>query len=96
MLPLQFNDGSEIPAALPAEAVLDIATYFGGASSQSQGIEGHWFHEGTHYQDNHAKLVVDVPGTAKNRKWMKQFKARWNARLEQLEIWMVSYCIEVE
>lgn len=96
MLPLQFNDGGEIPAALRAEAVLDIASHFGGASYQSQAIEGHWIHDGTHYRDNHAKLVVDVPDTVKNHRWMKAFKARWKAQLQQLELWLVSFRIDVE
>ena len=42
------------------------------------------------------KLVVDVPDSAANRKWMKQFKAGWKKRLDQLELWMVSYRIEVD
>jgi len=42
------------------------------------------------------RVVVDVPDTAKHRQWMRQFKGRWKARLEQLELWMVSYRIEVE
>jgi hypothetical protein len=69
---------------------------FGGASIQTQPIEGHWIDEGVHYQDTHAKLVVDVPNTAKNRAWMRKFKERWKVRLAQIKIWMVSYLIEVE
>jgi hypothetical protein len=42
------------------------------------------------------RLIVDVPDAAKNRKWMKQFKARWKRRLQQLELWMVSYPVEIE
>ena len=42
------------------------------------------------------KIVVDVPDSIGNRRWMTQFKGRWMARLEQLELWMVSYRIEVE
>ena len=45
---------------------------------------------------NMVKVVVDVPDSAKNRQWMKLFKGRWKIRLEQLELWMVSYRIEVE
>jgi hypothetical protein len=40
--------------------------------------------------------VVDVPDTASNRQWMKDFKARWKARLEQLELWLISYRIEID
>ena len=38
----------------------------------------------------------EVPDVAKNRQWMKQFKKRWKDRLEQLELWMISYKIELE
>lgn len=34
--------------------------------------------------------------TVKNRQWMREFKARWKSRLEQIELWLVSYRIEVE
>jgi hypothetical protein len=37
-----------------------------------------------------------VPDSAKNRQWMKLFKVRWKERLKQLDLWMVSYRIEVE
>ena len=47
-------------------------------------------------RDNLVKLVVDVPDTVKNRRWMKDFKNRWKVKLDQLELWMVSYYIEIE
>jgi hypothetical protein len=46
--------------------------------------------------DNLGLLVVDVPDTDKNRKWMRAYKERWKERLGQLEIWMVSYRIDIE
>lgn len=48
------------------------------------------------YRDNLVRLVIDAPDTAKNRRWMKQYKQRWKKKLEQLELWMVSYVITVE
>jgi len=41
-------------------------------------------------------LIVDVPDTIPSRNWMKDFKRRWKPRLEQIELWMVSYRMEVE
>ena len=96
LLPLQFNDGREVPPAWLAEAVLEIVDHFGAASYETQKVEGHWRHSGVVYRDNLVKVVVDVPDSAKNRRWMKAFKGRWKARLEQLELWMVSYQIEIE
>jgi hypothetical protein len=96
LLPLQLNDGRIVSDQLLADAVREIVGKFAGASYQAQPIEGHWVHEGVYYRENHVKVVVDVPDTATNRAWMKKFKARWKARLEQLELWMVSYQIDVE
>jgi len=48
------------------------------------------------YRDNLVRLAVDVSDTAQSREWMKEFKARWKTRLQQLELWMVSYLIDVE
>jgi hypothetical protein len=42
------------------------------------------------------RVVVDVPDSARNLQWMKQFKDRWKVRLELLELWMVSDRIEAE
>jgi hypothetical protein len=96
LLPLQFNDGREVPAEWLADAVLEIVEHFGAASYETQKVEGHWRYGGVLYRDNLVKIVVDIPDSATNRQWMKQFKDRWKARLEQLELWMVSYRIEVD
>jgi len=76
--------------------VLQVVEQFGAASYESQRIEGHWRNAGAVYRDNLVRLVIDVPDTPKNRRWMKQFKERWKSKLEQLELWMVSYVITVE
>lgn len=96
LLPLQFNDGRDVPAEWLAEAVLEIVERFGAASYETQKLEGHWRHGGVVYRDNLVRLVVDVPDAAESRLWMKEFKERWKVRLEQLELWMVSHAIEVE
>ena len=96
LLPLQFNDGRDVPAEWLADAVLEIVQQFGAASYETQQIEGHWRHAGAVYRDNLVRLVVDVPDTGNNRRWMKAFKQRWKAKLEQLELWMVSYLITIE
>ena len=96
LLPLQFNDGRDVPAEWLVDAVLEIVEQFGAASYEPQHIEGHWRQRGVLYRDNLVRLVIDVPDTAKNRRWMKSFKARWKTKLEQLELWMVSYLITIE
>jgi hypothetical protein len=59
-------------------------------------IEGRWTHEGIVYRDNNSKLVVDVEDTDENRQWLRDYKARWKEKLEQLELWLIRYKIDVE
>ena len=96
LLPLRFNDGRDVPAEWVAEAVLEIVDHFGAASYETQKVEGHWRHSGILDRDDLVRIIVDVADNARNRQWMRQFKDRWKVRLEQLELWLVSYRIDIE
>jgi hypothetical protein len=96
LLPLQFNDGREVPPEWLAEALLEVVDRFGAASYETQKVEGHWRHGGVVYRDNLVRIVVDVPDSEENRNWMKRFKSQWKSKLQQLELWVVSYRIEIE
>jgi hypothetical protein len=96
LLPVRFNDKSDVPEDLLGDAFNEVVEHFGAASFFKEAVEGRWRHGETLYRDDLALLVVDVPDTAKNRKWIKAYKARWKKRLEQLELWMISYPIDIE
>ena len=96
LLPLQFNDGRDISPDWLAEAVLEIVENFGAASYETQKVEGHWRHQGILYRDNLVKIVIDAPDEETNRQWMREYKARWKEKLEQLDLWLISYPIDVD
>jgi hypothetical protein len=96
LLPLQFNDGRAVPEEWLAEAVLELVDHFGAATYETQKVEGHWRHGAVQYRDVLVRVFVDLPDSTKNRRWMREFKARWKTRLEQLDLWMVSYRVDVE
>ena len=96
LLPVRFNDGRDVPEELLAEAVNEIVVQFSAVTFHRQTVEGHWRHEEITFRDDLAILVIDLPDTASNRKWMKAFKGRWKKRLDQLELWMVSYPIDID
>ena len=96
LLPLRFNDGRDVPPEWLAEAVLEVVDRFGAASYETQKVEGHWRHGGVLYRDDLVRVVVDLPDSAEHREWIKEYKGRWKAKLEQLELWVVSYPIEIE
>ena len=95
-LPARYNDSRDVPDELIGQAVEELIEEFQAAAFHKDAVEGYWQHGDRLYCDNLGLLVVDIPDTAKNRKWMKAFKARWTERLDQLEIWMVSYRIDIE
>jgi hypothetical protein len=96
LLPLQFNDGRDIPTDWLADAVLEIVAQFGAASYETQKVEGHWRHQGILYRDNLVKIVIDAADEESNREWMRDYKARWKKKLDQLELWLVSYTIDID
>ena len=96
LLPLQFNDGRDIPSDWLAEAVLEIVERFDAASYETQKVEGHWRYQGVLYRDNLVKIVVDAADSDENREWMREFKKRWKEKLEQLDLWLVSYTIDID
>ena len=96
LLPLQFNDGREIYPEWLAEAVLEIVEKFDAASYETQKVEGHWRYQGVLYRDNLVKIVVDVSDSTENREWMRDFKRRWKEKLEQVDLWLVSYTIDID
>lgn len=96
LLPLKFNDDREVPPDWLAEAVLEVVDHFGAASYETQKVEGRWRHSGVLYRDDLIKIVVDVPDTAANRRRMRSYKARWKAKLDQLELRLVSFRIELD
>lgn len=51
LLPLQFNDGRDVPPEWLADAVLEIVEKFDAASYETQKVEGHWRHQGIFFTE---------------------------------------------
>ncbi|MBM3334687.1 hypothetical protein FJY63_08505 [Candidatus Sumerlaeota bacterium] len=96
LLPLRFNDGRAVPDEWLADAVLELVNRFGAASYETQKVEGHWRQGGVEYRDDLVRVFADVPDSPDNRQWMQEYKRRWKERLEQIDLWVVSYVIEIE
>lgn len=96
LLPRKFNDESEVPQKLLGLALSEIVDKFGAASFEPTAVEGFWRHEGILYVDALSRIVIDVEDIDENRQWMRDYKARWKEKLDQLDLWLVSYEIDVE
>jgi len=61
LVPLVFNDGTPVPEELLAQTFIELRDQFGAASWETQVVRGSWEHEGTIYEDNLTRFLVDLP-----------------------------------
>jgi hypothetical protein len=94
LLPQRFNDGQAVPDELFAETLLELRQQFGAVSSETQIIRGLWEHAGQFYRDELIRIFVDVPDTAENQQFFREWKELLKARFRQIDIRMTTYLIE--
>ena len=95
LLPLQFNDGREVPASLLWETVEELEGHFRAVSWESQVVRGMWQHEGVVFRDNNTRLVMDVEDPPENRAFFVALKETLKERFQQVDIWITSHAIDV-
>ena len=62
LLPLRFNDGTEVPADIFQRILERFWINFGGVTIEGE-VDGHWIdtQDQQHYEDRSKKVVVIVP-----------------------------------
>ena len=95
LLPLEFNDGTQVADELFADTLLELREKFGAVSSESQATQGQWQHESQVYRDQLIRIYADVPDTEENREFFVAFKEKLKERFQQLDIWMTTYPLDV-
>jgi hypothetical protein len=58
-------------------------------------MRGIWLNGGQRFEDEHLRFVIDIEGTMENRALMLRLKETFKARFRQIDIWVVSYEIDV-
>jgi hypothetical protein len=56
---------------------------------------GIWIHQGSRYEDELVRVVVDVEDSPENREFFVKFKRVLLERFEQLEMYIASHPIDV-
>lgn len=76
LLPLRFNDGTEVPDSLVADTVLELREQFGAVSCETQTIRGIWMHETEVYRDELIHVFVDAPDLSASQTFFSELKER--------------------
>jgi hypothetical protein len=95
LLPLKYNDGRTIDEDLFEQTREELVARFGGLCVQPSVVRGIWIHEGTRYEDELLRYVIDVDDTAENEQFFVGFKATLLERFEQIEIYVASYLVDI-
>jgi hypothetical protein len=73
----------------------ELIARFGGMSMSPHSIHGVWVHEGSRYEDDLLRYVVDVEDTPENREFFVDWKPTLLQRFQQLELYIASYLVDV-
>jgi hypothetical protein len=74
LLPLQYNDGSQVEPGKIIQTRSELDNRFGASSADPIPVSGHWVFQGTFYEDNLLRLRVDAPYSRKNRAFFRRYK----------------------
>jgi hypothetical protein len=94
LLPLRFNDGTEVPRELIAQTMGELEDRFGAATWETQVLHGSWRHEGMTYHDELVRIFVDAENSRTNRGFFKRYKATLKTRFRQIDIWLTIHPME--
>ena len=93
LLPRTHNDGRPVGDGMFLQTLEELVVRFGGGSYSPTSIHGVWTHDGKRYEDESWRLVVDA--TKKNERFFEKWKLTLRERFEQIEIYIVSFPVEI-
>ena len=94
-LPLKYNDGRPMEDEKFHETREELIVRFDAVSFLPGAVQGTWIHEGTRYDDDTRRVLIDVEDTPENHEFFVNFKAILCERFQQVEIYSASYPVEI-
>ncbi len=95
LLPLQHNDGTPVEPEMFEQTRSELVERFRALIIEPQSLRGVWLHEGTRYEDELVRLVVDVPDTPAVRRYFVAYKQTLMERFQQLDTWITASPIRI-
>src|SRR5436190_19879809 len=95
LLPTRYNDGVPVEEEKFTRTRKDLVAEFGAVTWHPERLQGTWSHGGKVFEDTLIKVVIDLENTPHVQEFFRQLKNTLKERFRQLEIWIVSYPIEI-
>ncbi len=94
LLPLNYNDGSDIEPEKYDETAEELCERFGAVTQDTVQITGTWKYGGTRFRDRLLRLRVDSSDPAAAA-FFAANKESWKRRFQQIDIWITAHELEV-
>ena len=89
-----FPVGDPQNLVLVAEAVAEAIEIAGGGTWEQQAIRGYWIQGEELVVDEHTRFLIDLPDTEFFEDWIAGYQERWETRLNEAELYIISYPIQ--
>jgi len=74
LLPLRYNDGLPIESAKFDQTNLELVDKFSATTTDMITAIGSWKYQGTPYEDQLLRLIVDLPGQKSCRRFLQRLQ----------------------
>ena len=95
LLPTRYNDGTLVEPEKFFETQEELVAAFGALTTSPELLRGIWMQNGQRFEDHHIRLLIDVDATPENRAFFREFKQKLKTQFRQIDLWIISYEIEV-
>lgn len=95
LVPLTHNDGQPVSPEKFQQTSEELIAQFGALSLFPEAVRGIWLHQGTRYENNSMRIIVDVDDSNENYLFFSQFKTTLIERFQQIDIYIVSYPLDI-
>jgi hypothetical protein len=92
---VRFNDGRPVSGELLEQTREELLAQFRGLTIAPHTVLGLWVYEGARFEDEQRRFTIDVEDSAENQQFFVDFKSKLLDRFEQIEIYIVSYPIDI-
>ena len=95
LLPLKHNDGRPVSLETFYQTREELIAQFGAVTIVPATVLGVWVHEGTRYEDELRRFIVDVEDTPENQVFFARYKRTLLERFEQIDVYIASYTVDI-
>ncbi len=94
LLPLNYNDGTEIEPEKFDQTAEELSDQFGGVTQDTVRITGTWKYGGARYRDELLRIRIDS-NDPRAVDFLRSYKQRLKERFQQIDIWITAHELEI-